>query len=33
MGRIEENYRLPMVKVKPETRTKLEKIARACGII
>ena len=33
MGRIEENYRLPMVKVKPETRTKLEKIAHACGII
>jgi 4-hydroxy-tetrahydrodipicolinate synthase len=33
MGRIEENYRLPMVKVKPETRAKLEKIARACGII
>ena len=27
MGRIEENYRLPMVRVKPETRTKLEKIA------
>jgi 4-hydroxy-tetrahydrodipicolinate synthase len=33
MGRIEENYRLPMVKVKPETRAKLEKIARACGVI
>ena len=33
MGRIEETYRLPMVKVKPETRAKLEKIARACGII
>lgn len=27
MGRIEENYRLPMVRVKPETRTRLEKIA------
>jgi 4-hydroxy-tetrahydrodipicolinate synthase len=27
MGRIEENYRLPMVRVKPETRSKLEKIA------
>lgn len=33
MGRIEENYRLPMVTVKPETRAKLEKIARACGVI
>ena len=33
MGRIEENYRLPMVKVKPETHTKLEKIARGCGLI
>jgi 4-hydroxy-tetrahydrodipicolinate synthase len=33
MGRIEENYRLPMVKVKPETRTKLEKIARQCGVL
>jgi 4-hydroxy-tetrahydrodipicolinate synthase len=33
MGRIEENYRLPMVKVKPETRANLEKIARACGVI
>ena len=26
MGRIEENYRLPMVRVKPETRAKLEKL-------
>jgi 4-hydroxy-tetrahydrodipicolinate synthase len=33
MGRIEENYRLPMVKVKPETRAKLEKIARECGLL
>jgi 4-hydroxy-tetrahydrodipicolinate synthase len=33
MGRIEENYRLPMVKVKPETRAKLEKVARACALI
>jgi 4-hydroxy-tetrahydrodipicolinate synthase len=33
MSRIEEIYRLPMVKVKPETRTKLEKIARGCGLI
>ena len=33
MGRIEENYRLPMVKVKPETKTKLETIARDCGVL
>jgi 4-hydroxy-tetrahydrodipicolinate synthase len=33
MGRIEENYRLPMVKVKPETRAKLETIARHCGVL
>jgi 4-hydroxy-tetrahydrodipicolinate synthase len=33
MGKIEENYRLPMVKVKPETRAKLEAVARECGII
>lgn len=33
MGRIEENYRLPMLKVKPETRAKLEKIARECGLL
>ena len=33
MGRIEENYRLPMVKVKPETRAKLEEIAKSCGLI
>ena len=33
MGRIEENYRLPMVTVKPETRAKLEKIAKSCGLI
>ena len=33
MGRIEENYRLPMVKVKSETRTKLEEIAKSCGLI
>ena len=26
MGMIEENYRLPMVRMKPETRAKLEKI-------
>jgi 4-hydroxy-tetrahydrodipicolinate synthase len=33
MGRIEENYRLPMVKMRPDTRTKLEAIARACGVV
>lgn len=33
MGKMEENYRLPMLPVKPETRTKLEKIARDAGLI
>jgi 4-hydroxy-tetrahydrodipicolinate synthase len=33
MGRIEENYRLPMVKVKPETRSKLEKLAAEVGLL
>lgn len=33
MGKMEENYRLPMVKMKTETRAKLEKIARECGVI
>jgi 4-hydroxy-tetrahydrodipicolinate synthase len=33
MGRIEENYRLPMVQVKPETRAKLEKIAAEAGLL
>jgi 4-hydroxy-tetrahydrodipicolinate synthase len=33
MGRIEENYRLPMLRVKPETRTKLEKIAKEVGLL
>ncbi len=33
MGRIEENYRLPMVPVKPETRAKLEKIAVELGLL
>jgi len=33
MGRIEENYRLPMVRVKPETRAKLEKIATELGLV
>ena len=26
MGKIDENYRLPMVRIKPETRAKLEKL-------
>jgi len=33
MGRLEENYRLPMVGVKPETRAKLEKIAAEVGLL
>jgi len=32
MGRIEENYRLPMLPVKNETRAKLEKIAAELGL-
>ena len=33
MGKMEENYRLPMLPVKPETRTKLERIAKDAGLI
>jgi 4-hydroxy-tetrahydrodipicolinate synthase len=33
MGRIEEVYRLPMVPVKPETRSKLELIAGELGLL
>ena len=33
MGRIEESYRLPMVAVKPETRSKLEHVAGAVGLL
>src|SRR3954464_23195 len=33
MGRIEENYRLPMVAVKKETKAKLEKIASEVGLL
>jgi 4-hydroxy-tetrahydrodipicolinate synthase len=33
MGRIEEVLRLPMVSVKPETRSKLEKIAAEVGLL
>jgi len=32
MGRIEENYRLPMVRVKPETRAKLEKLVHQLAL-
>ena len=33
MGQIDENYRLPMVPMKTETRAKLEKIAKDCGVV
>ncbi len=33
MGRIEENYRLPMVRMKSDTRAKLESVARTCGVL
>lgn len=33
MGRVEEFYRLPMVKVKAETRAKLEKVAAEVGLL
>lgn len=33
MGKIEESYRLPMVPVKPETKSKLEKIASTVGLL
>jgi len=33
MGRIGENYRLPMVPVKKETRARLEKIAAELGLL
>jgi 4-hydroxy-tetrahydrodipicolinate synthase len=33
MGRIEENYRLPMVKMQPHLRAKLESVARKCGVV
>ncbi len=33
MGRIEEVYRLPMVKMKKETRAKLEQIAAELGLL
>ena len=33
MGKIEENYRLPMLRMKEDTRAKLEKIARDVGLV
>ena len=33
MGRIEEAYRLPMVPVRRDTRSKLQKIATEAGLI
>ena len=33
MGKMEENYRLPMVRMKADTRAKLEKIAQECGVV
>ena len=33
MGRIEENYRLPMVRMKAETRAKLQAIAAEAGLL
>ncbi|HEY3926994.1 MAG TPA: 4-hydroxy-tetrahydrodipicolinate synthase [Candidatus Koribacter sp.] len=33
MGRIEENYRLPMVPMQPATRAKMEKIAADAGVL
>jgi 4-hydroxy-tetrahydrodipicolinate synthase len=33
MGRVEENYRLPMLPAKKETKTKLERIAAEAGLL
>ena len=33
MGRLEENYRLPLVQMKKENRAKLEKIAAEVGLL
>jgi 4-hydroxy-tetrahydrodipicolinate synthase len=33
MGKIEENYRLPMVKMKQDTRAKLEAVLKQCGLV
>ena len=33
MGRLEENYRLPMVPVTPKTRKKLAALAEGLGLV
>ncbi len=33
MGKIEENYRLPMVRMRPDTRQKLEQVLKTCGLL
>jgi 4-hydroxy-tetrahydrodipicolinate synthase len=33
MGKIEENYRLPMVRMRPDTRQKLEQALKQCGLL
>jgi 4-hydroxy-tetrahydrodipicolinate synthase len=33
MGKIEENYRLPMVRMRPDKRAQVEKIASSLGLI
>lgn len=33
MGRIQENYRLPLCPMQPALRAKLETTARACGVV
>jgi 4-hydroxy-tetrahydrodipicolinate synthase len=33
MGKIEENYRLPLLPMKKDTRAKLEKIAAEAGLL
>jgi 4-hydroxy-tetrahydrodipicolinate synthase len=33
MGKIEENYRLPLTPLKPENRAKLEKVAAEAGLL
>jgi 4-hydroxy-tetrahydrodipicolinate synthase len=33
MGKIEENYRLPMVRMRPDTREKLAGVLKQCGLL
>ena len=33
MGRIQENYRLPMCQMQPTLRAKLGAVARAAGVV